>query len=93
MLNDPDSFDRIQFFGRYEESPSCDSPVGMYDAPLTDSSCLLTWPVTTFQMNATLTFKLTEFAYFFFSAQIILSFIDYLLNTWDDKNPNKTLIA
>ncbi|CBK21594.2 uncharacterized protein [Blastocystis hominis] len=26
MLRDPDSIDSIQFFGRYEESPSCESP-------------------------------------------------------------------
>lgn len=86
--------DSIQFFGRYEETPSCESPVRVFSfVLLTPSSCPLTWHVTIFQMNVTLTFKLTEFAYFFFSAQMILYFFYFLLKTQNGKNPNNTLIV
>ena len=81
MLHDSDSMDSIQFFGRYEETPSCESPVRvLLFVLLTPSSCLLTWHVTIIQMNVTLTFKLTEFAYFFFSAQMILYFFFFVEN-------------
>lgn len=79
VLHSPDSVDTFPFYGRYEENPSCDSPVSIGIVLVIDSSCLLTWPVTTFQMNVTPTFKLTEFAYFFFSAHIIHSFLFFFV--------------
>lgn len=93
VLHSPDSVDTFPFYGGYEDNPSCDSPVRIGIVLVIDSSCLLTWPVTTFQMNVTPTFNLRNLLISSFPRiSFILSF-SFLFKTHLTKNPNNSLIV